>query len=635
MSPLLFLQNKLDINIMNKYFILLLLLSLFISCSDSNEEVKPGPPPVEVIDSNLRDGITIISEDSLAFVLYAPYKNSVHLIGGFSGWEPTKENKMHKDGDRFWLKVGNLDKNKEYVCQYLIDNTLRIADPYASKISDPYHDQYIKSSVYPNMVHYPAGLTTEIAMVVSTKKPDYKWKVKDFKFGKASNMTVYELLIRDFTKESTISAAKEKIPYLKSLGVTAIELMPFNEFEGNDSWGYNPSFYFATDKAYGNDEAYKSFIDECHKNGIAVIMDMVLNHAYGQCSLVRMYEKDGKVTNNNPWFNVVSPNSAYSWGYDFNHESKKTQQFVDSVCSFWMSEFKIDGFRFDFTKGFTNTSGDGWAYDDRRIALLKRMANEIKQRKSDAVIIFEHLTDNREEKELAEHGIYLWGNMNYNFNEATMGWGGDLNDNGGYKGDLSWASYKKRDWNSPHLVSYMESHDEERLMFKNKSYGATVANYDVKKLETGLQRTAAAAVIYMSIPGPKMIWQFGELGYDYELNDDRVGRKPVRWDYYDVPARKALYDVFATMNTLRQQNDVFKTTDFNLNLSKNYKSVLLKSRDKQVCVIANFGTLPQKETVDFGEVGIWEEYFTKDKMSITTSKQVIELNPGEYRLYMK
>lgn len=623
---------------MKKYFIILILLiPFFVYCSDSNNEVDPTPP----IDGNekpkaknLRDGITVLSDDSLAFVLYAPHKKEVHLIGSFSGWEATKENRMYKDGDRFWIRVGKLEKGKEYVCQYLIDNEIRVADPYASKISDPFHDSYITSSIYPNMVHYPAGLTSEIAMVVSTTKPSYDWQVKDFKLSNPDNMTIYELLIRDFTKEKSVKAVKEKIQYLKLLGVNAIELMPFNEFEGNDSWGYNPSFYFATDKAYGTDKDYKDFIDECHKNGIAVIMDMVLNHAYGQSPMVRMYQKGEQVTENNPWFNVKSPNPDYYWGYDFNHESVQTQQFVDSVCSYWMSEYKVDGFRFDFTKGFTNTTGNGWGYDAKRISLLKRMTNEIKKRNSDAIVIFEHLTENKEEIELAEHGIYLWGNMNYNFNEATMGWGEEKGDSGN-KGDLSWTSYKQRDWTKPRLISYMESHDEERLMFKNKAYGKTVSGYDVKNLNTGLQRTAAATVIYMTIPGPKMIWQFGELGYDYELNDDRVGHKPVRWDYYDVPERKALYDVFSTMNNLRQKNTVFTTTDFSLNLTSNYKQVLLKSGTQQVCAVANLDVVPRTEEVSFASTGTWKDYFTNKTLVVSTTKQKLELQPGEYRLYIK
>jgi len=93
-----------------------------------------------------------------------------------------------------------------------------------------------------------------------------------------ARLSIYELLIRDFTEEGTYKAVQEKLEYLKRLGVNTIELMPVSEFEGNSSWGYNPNFYFAPDKYYGTSESLKQFIDECHKNGIAVIMDIVHSH---------------------------------------------------------------------------------------------------------------------------------------------------------------------------------------------------------------------------------------------------------------------------------------------------------------------------------------------------------------------
>lgn len=595
--------------------------------------VEPEPNP-EPIPTYLHDGVTIISEDSLGFVLFAPGKQSVHLIGSFNDWTVSDKYKMAKSGDRFYLKVGDLKKGQEYICQYLIDNQIRIADPYSTKISDPGYDNAISASIYPGLIKYPTGKTTEIAMVVNTAPASYSWKVSDFRIANPDNMVIYEILIRDFTEARSIKAVQEKIRYLKDLGVNAIELMPFNEFEGNNSWGYNPSFYFATDKAYGTANDYKAFIDACHQNGMAVIMDMVLNHSYGQSPMVRMYQDaSGNPTPENPWYNVKSPNETYSWGSDFNHESKYTQAFVDSVCSYWMKEYKVDGFRFDFTKGFTNKPGDGWAKDDSRIAILERMTREIYKRNPNALVIFEHLTDNSEETILADFGIKLWGNLNYNFNEATMGWGAEPGDYGP-KGDVTWGSYQARGWTKPNLVTYMESHDEERIMFKNKSYGRTEGSYDIKDLATGLKRSEMAAVILMSIPGPKMIWQFGELGYDYELNDDRLAPKPVRWDYLEVPERKALYNVFAKMNNLRNTNTIFSTTNYTTDLVNQYKQLLLKSGNEYACVIANFDVKPVSASVNFGKAGTWTEYFTNSTFTTTSDKATIELQPGEYRLYL-
>lgn len=620
------------------YLFLFFCLSGFVACSDKDDSwdpEHPGPGQDAPVPEGLKDGITVLSEDSLAFVLFAPGKEEVYLIGDFNDWKTDINYKMHKSDDRFWIKIGDLQADKEYICQYLIDGTLRVADPYAGKISDPWNDVGISSAIYPGLIRYPVGKTTEIAMTVSSSRKPYPWQVTDFKLENPEDLVIYEILLRDFTSERSVKAAKEKIPYLKELGVTAVELMPFNEFEGNDSWGYNPSFYFAPDKAYGTADDYKAFIDECHRQGIAVIMDMVLNHSYGQSPLVRMYQNaDGTPSAENPWYNQKSnfSNPDAQWGYDFNHESKYTRQLIDSICSYWMTYYKIDGFRFDFTKGFSNTPYAGtnnWgnAYDAARIRNLKRIYDVIKSRNPHALMICEHLADNSEEKELAAYGLMLWGNMNYNFNEATMGYVANS--------DFNWASYKQRGWTKPNLVAYMESHDEERIMFKNKAYGKEEGGYSVKDLATGLQRTEAAAVMLLSFPGPKMIWQFGELGYDYELNNNRTAPKPVRWDYYDDAARKRLYSVFARMNKLRRDVAAFSTSDYSISTAGAFKQILLKCDAGNVCVVANFDVKPVTANVSFGKTGTWTEYFTQNSLSVDQPSVRLELQPGEYRVYIQ
>ena len=612
---------------------------LFVfACNDPVD--FPEQPPVTL---SYRDGITRISDDSLAFVLFAPNKQSVHLIGDFNNWEVSESYRMKKEGDRFQLKIGNLDKNKEYICQYLIDDNIRIADPYANKVSDPVYDSEIPASIYPGLIAYPVGKTTQIAMTVTTREDKYPWKVSTFAAPDIKSLVIYEILIRDFTTSGSINGVKDKLQYLKELGVNAIELMPFNEFEGNDSWGYNPSFYFAPDKAYGTVNDYKAFIDECHLNGMAVIMDIVLNHSYGQSPLVRMYQNGSTVTADNPWYNVRSnfANPDAQWGYDFNHESAYTKAFVDSICAYWIKEYKIDGFRFDFTKGFSNTpypatgtNNWGSSYDVARITNLKRIYDEVKRRNPNAIFICEHLSDNREEKELADYGLLLWGNLNYNVNEATMGWGEERGDYGP-KGDLSWGSYKQREWSHPHLVAYMESHDEERLMYKNIQWGRTQGSYDVRQTHVGLQRNAAAVVMLFSLPGPKMIWQFGEVGYDVSINyNGRLGKKPVYWGYYDHPDRKALFDVYAKMIELRKNRAVFSTSDYTVDLANHFKVIVLKSPNQQVTAMANFDVASRTKSINFTNAGVWTDYFTGSALTVGTAAVSITLAPGEYRLYM-
>jgi 1,4-alpha-glucan branching enzyme len=600
----------------------ILFLSFVLAACNDDPVDNPDNNPASM---QFRDGITRLSDDSLAFVLFAPGKTSVHLVGDLNQWQISSDYEMHKNGDRFWIKIGNLDKNQEYVLQYLIDKTIYVADPYSYKVID-------RNSNNNNP-----------AMVVTTKTDNYAWEVNNYSVADPCNLTIYEILIRDFTERRTISGVQEKIPYLKELGVNAVELMPFNEFEGSDGWGYNPSFYFAPENSYGTSREFKTFIDKCHASGIAVIMDIVLNHSYGQSPMVRMYQNaDGTVSSNNPWYNVKSnfANQDAQWGYDFNHESPYTQAFVDSICAYWMKEYKIDGYRFDFTKGFSNTphpatGDDNWGslYDAARIKNLKRIYDEIKKRNPNAVFICEHLAENKEEKELTDYGMMLWGNLNYNMNEATMGWGEEMNGNS-KKGDISWGSYKQRGWTKPNLVAYMESHDEERIMYKNEQWGNESGGYNVKQIPTGLQRTAAAAMIMLSIPGPKMIWQFGELGYDISIDyNSRLGKKPIHWDYYDQPDRKTLHDVYAKMINLRKTQAVFSTSDYTTDLINNFKTVILKSDNETAIAMANFNLKETTKNINFGKGGIWTEYFSGNQINLNSTSENITLAPGEYRLY--
>ncbi|MCE4566777.1 T9SS type A sorting domain-containing protein [Maribellus sp. CM-23] len=581
-----------------------------------------------------RKGINYVDDNTVALVLYAPLKEYVFVIGDFTDWKVNTDFQMKKDGDFFWLVIPNLKKNKEYIFQYFIDGELKIADPYSEKILDPWDDKYIPETSYPDLIAYPEGKTDGIATVIQTAQQPYNWQVTDFEAPEKDKLVIYELLVRDFTTEQNYQAVIEKLDYLEDLRINVLELMPVNEFEGNNSWGYNPSFYFAPDKFYGTKNKLKQLIDECHKRGIAVVIDMVLNHSYGQSPLVQMYMDNWTVTADNPWYNTSSPNSTYSWGYDFNHESQATQELVDSVNSFWISEYKVDGFRFDFTKGFTQKTGDGWAYDASRIAILKRMADQIWARDPDNLIILEHLTDNSEEKELANYGLMLWGNMHNGYLQAAKGnvAGSNLND----------ALYTQRGWNVPNLVSYPESHDEERLMYDLKLSGIANGDYDVKDEKTALKRIALNSVFHLPLPGPKMIWQFGERGYDLSINrcedgsinnNCRTYPKPPLWDYLGNTDRTDLFDVMAKLNELKQTYEEFTPDNFTYDLAGAVKWFILNSGENKVLAVGNFDIQVSTPTISFPKTGKWYEFFKGDSTEVTNQNRTLILQPGEYRLY--
>ncbi|HEX6982135.1 MAG TPA: alpha-amylase family glycosyl hydrolase [Balneolaceae bacterium] len=591
----------------------------------------------------LEDGITYVDDSTVKLSLFAPYKEFVYLIGDFNNWQVQPEYLMKRDSVNadsvyFWTEINGLAPGTEYAFQYLVDGEIRIADPYSEKILDPYNDQYIPESIYPNLKAYPQDKTEYIVGVLQPGKDPYNWQTTDYDRPEKENLVVYELLIRDFIKDHDFETLIDTLDYLDRLGVNAIELMPIMEFNANSSWGYNPTFLFAVDKYYGPAEDLKKFIDECHSRDIAVILDMVLNHAWGPSPFVRLWNDGdyGKPTTENPYLNR-EPKHDYNVGYDFNHESSATKYLVDRVTEYWLKEFHFDGFRFDLSKGFTqnNTLGDvaAWGeYDASRVRLLKRMADQLWTVDDSAYVILEHLAVNEEEKELANYGMLLWGNMHYNYNEATMG----FHDNG--KSDFSWIYYKNRGWNNPHVLGYMESHDEQRLMYKNLRYGNSSmdGSYDITRLSTALNRIKLAGAFFFTIPGPKMIWQFGELGYGVDINENgRTGEKPIKWEYYSNTSRKRLYKTFKALIRLRKSHPVFTSEVSNLTMDLNeaIKRIVIDHPDMDVSIVGNFGVTEKEVTPSFTQNGKWYTFFSGDSLTVSNVDTSFTLAPGKFRIF--
>jgi glycosidase len=606
--------------------------------SDSLYYLLRQEVPIADLPAGMEDGINYIGDSAAILVLYAPGKEYIYVIGDFNNWELNDRYYMNKtpDGIRFWVTLDSLEAGKEYIFQYLVDGNIRIGDPYAEKVSDP-QDKWISETTYPGILPYPEGKTSGIATYLQTAREKYEWKNTDFAPAPVDELIVYELLVRDFTGRHDYRSLIDTIQYFQNLGVNAIELMPVNEFEGNSSWGYNVSYYFAPDKYYGPKEDLQQFIDTCHSRGIAVVLDVVFNHSFGQSPMVMLYwdALNNRPASDNPWFNQV-PKHEFNVGYDLNHESEATRYLVSRALKFWLEEYRVDGFRFDLSKGFTQKNTLGSAsemakYDPSRIAILETYADTIWKISPEAYVILEHFADNDEEQVLTEYGMMVWGNSQYNYSRAGMGW----HDSG--KSDFSWGSYQTRNFSKPHLVTYMESHDEQRQLYDVLTWGNYEnPNYNVRdNLEISLIRAELCAAFFFTIPGPKMIWQFGELGYDYSLfyNNDKLAPKPIRWDYFYNPNRQRLYQVYSELINLKQDQPVFNTTDYSIDVGGAMKTIHLRHNDMDVTIIGNFTTFPGTIDPSFTQTGRWYDYMSGDSILVSDVHETIDLDKSEYRIY--
>lgn len=596
--------------------------------------VFKAPSVSKSLPAGIRLGVNKHQGDnSVTFALQAPLKSSAYVVGDFTEWKVNPDFRMFIDGEVFWLNVTGLDPNFEYAFYYLVDENIKIADPYSDKVLAAGTDQeIIHLNKYPGLRPFPNQSDTERVTAFKLNDQEYQWQATDYQRPAKEDLIIYELLVRDFTDQRSYQAVIDKLDYLKDLGINAIELMPVNEFNGNNSWGYNPAFMLAVDKFYGPRNKLKELVDKAHQKGMAVILDIVLNHQDYPAPYLKLWGDGYGASAENPFFNVT-PTHPFNVFTDMNHESKYTQAFVDTVNAYWIREYKIDGYRYDLSKGFTQkNSGNNvalWSqYDASRIAILKRMADHVWKVDPEAYVILEHFADNAEEKELANYGMMLWGNLNHNYSDAAMGY----NDNN--KSNLNWISHKERDFNEPHLIGYMESHDEERMMYRLLNYGASLNDYSTKDLSTALERVKMAAAFFIPVPGPKMIWQFGELGYDVSIDEGgRLGIKPAHWHYYEDENRKKLFEVFAALNKLKVTHPVFKTSDFTMNTAGEFKTIQLKSEGLTVNIVGNFTTRARHLTVPFPASGDWWDYFSGDKLSLTGTSYSMTFQPGQFHVF--
>ena len=500
------------------------------------------------------------ADGSVTFCLGAPEKSSVIIVGAWNNYSIENDQVMHftdVNGLRyFWITIPGLANDKMYGYYFIVDGVTPVGDPYARLILDPWNDKDLATGVFPGLPPYPFDKINGVPLAIYQGNiNDYDWQVDEFKGPAQNDLIIYEMLFRDFTGtegeaygNGTVRKAIDKFQYLLDLGVNAIEVLPIMEFSGNNSWGYNPNFYFAVDKAYGTPDDYKEFIDLCHQHGIAVILDMVFNQSDGLHPWYNMY-----MPGHNPFYNLDAPH-AYSVLNDWNQGFPMVQEQWHDVLRYWLEEYKFDGFRFDLVKGLGNNDsykndGDAAtnAYNQSRIDRMLELQEVVKAINPNAYCINEDLAYADEENAMAQHGMLNWANVNEAACQFAMGYQSGSNMNRLYA-----PLDDKRLLGS--TVSYLESHDEQRLAYKQDMWGVA----GVKgKVVASMQRCGSAAAQMILTPGAHMIWQFSEMGNAQNTKTDignNVDPKIVNWNLLNEPNHRGLYDNYCELIAIRNNN---------------------------------------------------------------------------------
>jgi len=652
--------------------------------------VNPGTV-TQAIPAGLQDGINYNSSDptKATLVLDAFNKDFIYVAGSFNNWQPNTTYAMKKDpsSTKFWLELTGLTPGQIYTYQYwVVKQTpianspalVKVADPYSTLVLSPFDDPGIPASSFPNLPAYPQGQEREVT-VLQTGQTPYAWSAATTNFvkPKKEDLVVYEVLVRDFDANRNYQDLINKIDYFKNLKVNAIQLMPVMEFEGNESWGYNTAFHMALDKFYGTPTKFKEFVDLCHQNGIAVILDLALNHAFGRNSLTRMWMNDpdgdgwGGPSAENPYFNQSAMHS-YNVGDDFNHQQPRTKNYTKRVIDHWINEYKIDGFRWDLTKGFTQNCPSNVAGGQEnctnqtqadRVAVLKDYADHSWLADPNHYVIFEHLGSDSEEKQWADYrlnegkGIVLWGKMTNEYNQLSMGFASNAS--------INRAGHVSRNFLNKRLMAYAESHDEERLMYKNLQFGNnSQAAHNVRNLNVALSRMSAIGAVLFTIPGPKMIWHFGALGMENSIftctdgtfndpsatlpGDCKLSTKPQpQWvnNWLGNVNRVKIYNDWAKLISLKVNEPVFEgsytispevvsgSTD---NLRQRiyvFDTSLPETSLKNVVVLANFATTAVSINPNFPFTGEWYDLMDNSAYQVNNTATPISIPPGQFRIF--
>lgn len=518
-------------------------------------DVKDLTPTEKARPAGVSNGIYYGADGtSVTLCTYAASKTEsakrVFLLGDMTDWKLSGDYQLYKDGNYFWITLTGLEPGKEYRYQYAVERAdglkKQISDLYSEKVLHP-DDQYEPKKVDPSLLDYPTGKGADgYVTVIQTQKPQFEWSdaTLNFKRPNKNNLVIYELWIYDYTEGRSLKGLMKRLDYIQNLGVNAVELMPICEFDGNYNWGYSPNHYFAPDRAYGSEEMYKTFIDECHKRGMAVILDMVFNHATGLNPMNKLYPY-GTDLSKNPWFNVSAPHSDNVYE-DWNHGFEPAHEMFIRALQYWLKEYKVDGYRLDLSHGLCSDK------PNTSVGNLKDYYEKgVKAVSPDAYMICEHWGGNMgtERPQLINAGMMCWNNTSNAYCQTAMGW---LKEGDGF-GDANKDGY----------VSYCESHDEERMQYKAMKYG----NGDLQKnTSLRLARVPENVAFNVLLNGPHMLWMWEEIGYDFSINCDidnpnafndqyRCNKKPrpeIR-GYFTNADRVAAFTKCAQVITLRTQ----------------------------------------------------------------------------------
>ena len=321
------------------------------------------------MDSTDRPGMGALPHsDGVAFRVWAPHADGVWVVGDFNGWN-NDANPLERQGDYWYADVPGARPGQGYKLRLVGSGQefFRI-DPYARQV------------------------TNSVGNGVIYDHDSFDWQGDNFSRPSQNEWVIYETHVGSFASaEGTLEQVQEKIGHFLHLGVNAVQLMPVAEFAGDKSWGYNPAHLFAVESSYGGPDALKTFVREAHKNGIAVILDVVYNH-FGPSDL-DLWRFDGWSENDKGGIYFYNDyRSSTPWGDtrpDYGRE--EVRNFIRDNALMWLRDYHIDGLRYDMTLYMRSINGSGAMDVPEGWELTRWMNDQIRAELPDRILIAEDL----------------------------------------------------------------------------------------------------------------------------------------------------------------------------------------------------------------------------------------------------
>ena len=547
------------------------------------------------------DGVNLNNEDVI-ITLYAPDKDYVSIKGSWNTEFPNGEI-MKLSGDTLWWYQTTLGPGT-YSYQYNLEGLKYIADPWSEDVEwkDP-------------LTGYESGNFQHALTVFEIGQDEYEWSDDDFVRPQMEDLIIYELHVGDFLgvdgEIGTYSNVIEKINagYFSDLGINAIELMPINEFEGDYSWGYNTSYGFAPESTYGTPNDLKYLIDIAHQNGIAVIFDVVYNHLWGSSPLFQLYHPiDNYEWNEHDFDSCPYFDDAPSdWGYKLEHwhdidgrDYRGWKYVIDSLMH-WVTEYHIDGYRFDYVEGI------GWDGDFNGASFY---ANYLDNFDPSLILIAE--ADNSYQINNTDFDSGWDYSYHHNIYDNILDIYLDV-----YNVTNHISAYNQGYGFVTGPVNYIESHDENRLIYQSTEFQG-------HSFEEAYKRSMLGSTILFTSHGVPMLYSGQEFAQSAPTRDSGGFPipQPLQWSNLDDESVQTLNNHYKKMIALRNNVDVLKQPPLEVKYQNNSNRSIVYWRaddNDKVVVALNLDSNSHSIDLEFPQSGSWTDYISGNEINIESN----------------